>query len=287
VLDRDPGLISNFAVPGDSILLVNRYGVRVGNEKTTYNDRTQAHFGWDPARAEYASWVQLAIWDRRNGELFPSSPGLESGNFIPPKEAFVSPQREHGARLAARVRPAAADPWKYILRAETLEELATRLDERLAALVKHTGGTRLADGFAERLRATVDRFNAFARSGKDEDFARGETAIELLIHGPRADDNDLPNPTMYPLADSGPYFATILAPGIIDTKGGPQVNARLQVLDGEDRPVPGLYGVGNCVASPSGQAYWSGGSTFGPSVAFSLVAARSIVEEPVRDIGAR
>ena len=102
------------------------------------------------------------------------------------------------------------------------------------------------------------------------------------MHGERARDNDLPNPALYPLAAEGPYYATILAPGAIDTKGGPKVNDRLQILDGEDRPVPGLYGIGNCVASPAGQAYWSGGSTWGPYVTFGYVAARSIVAEPVR-----
>jgi len=38
------------------------------------------------------------------------------------------------------------------------------------------------------------------------------------------------------------------------------------------------------VASPAGQAYWSGGSTWGPSIAFGYVAARAIVAEPVKEI---
>ena len=89
---------------------------------------------------------------------------------------------------------------------------------------------------------------------------------------------------MFPVSESGPYYATILAPGAIETKGGPKTNARLQVLDAAEEPVPGLYAVGNCAASPSGQAYWSGGSTFGPYVTFGYVAARSIVEEPGRSL---
>jgi hypothetical protein len=286
VLDGDPGLISNFALPGDSILQVNRYGVRVGNEKATYNDRTQPHFVWEPTRAEYPNWLQFAVWDQRNADLFAASPGLETGNFIPPKDGrpLVSAQRQAGARLVASERADAPDPRKYVVRGETLDELGARLDERLTRL----GVAPLPDAFIERLRSTVERFNSFARGGRDEDFGRGETAIELLMHGPRADDNDLPNPTMFPLAPAGPYYATMLAPGIIDTKGGPKVNARLQVLDGAERPIPGLYGVGNCVASASGQAYWSGGSTFGPYVAFAYAAARSIVAEPVGEIdGAR
>jgi succinate dehydrogenase/fumarate reductase flavoprotein subunit len=286
VLDGDPGLISNFAIPGDAIVQVNRHGLRVCNEKATYNDRTQSHFLWDPARAEYPNWLQFAIWDQRNTERFAATAGLETGNFIPPRDGrpIASAQRLHGARLAALERTDAPDPWRYIVRGETLPALAGALGERLSSLAKHTAGIRLAEDFAERLRSTIERFNAFARGGRDEDFARGETAIELLMHGTRAEDNELPNATMFPLAETGPYYATILAPGVIDTKGGPKVNARLQVLDGEDRPIPGLYGVGNCVASASGQAYWSGGSTFGPYIAFGYAAARSAVEEPVREL---
>ena len=139
---------------------------------------------------------------------------------------------------------------------------------------------RLSEDFLDNLRTTIERFNEFARAGTDEDFHRGETTIELFMHGERADGNDLPNPTLHPLADSGPYYAAILAPGSIETKGGPKVNARLQMLDGDERPIAGLYGIGNCVASASGQAYWSGGSTWGPYVTFGYVAAQSIAQEP-------
>ena len=56
---------------------------------------------------------------------------------------------------------------------------------------------------------------------------------------------------MYPISDRGPYYATILAPSAIETKGGPRANAQGQIIGADDLPVPGLYGVRNCVASPS------------------------------------
>ncbi len=59
------------------------------------------------------------------------------------------------------------------------------------------------------------------------------------------------------------------------------------MLDGRDVPVPGLYGVGNCVASASGQAYWSGRSTFGPHIGFGRAAASNAVVEPVKDLERR
>jgi succinate dehydrogenase/fumarate reductase flavoprotein subunit len=263
-LDEDPALIANFSLQGDSVFSVNKHGHRVCNEKATYNDRTQSHFPWDPARAEYPNFLQFAVMDQRNRDRFCST-GLhdhQAGNFVPPR-GETSP---------------------YLLSGRTLAELAERFAERLRAHAHRNGGIELAPDFVENLEATLRRYNAFARSGVDEDFHRGEAAIQLLMHGDRADDNDLPNQTMFPLSEEGPYYGTILAPGSIETKGGPKVNARLQVLDGSEEPVPGLYGVGNCMASASGQAYWSGGSTWGPYVAFGYVAARSIVEEPVRQV---
>ena len=264
-LAEDPGLIANFTLTGDSVLSVNKYGRRACNEKATYNDRTQSHFSWDPARAEYPSFLQFAILDERARARFASAGGLldhQAGNFIPPL----------------------GEDSRYVVRGDTLEELAAAISARLDALATSSGGVRLAPEFTDNLRATIERFNDFARAGVDADFHRGESAIELFMHGERAEDNNLPNPTMFPLADGGPYYATILAPGAIDTKGGPKVNERLQILDGVERPVPGLYGVGNCVASASGQAYWSGGSTWGPYVTFGYVAAQSIVAEPVKEI---
>ena len=56
-----------------------------------------------------------------------------------------------------------------------------------------------------------------------------------------------------------------------------------QIVDDRDRPIPGLYDVGNCVASASGRAYWAGGTTLGPIIAFAYRAAYAAHAEPVND----
>ena len=47
------------------------------------------------------------------------------------------------------------------------------------------------------------------------------------------------------------------------TSGGPRIDAHGRVQHVRDRPIPGLYGAGNAIASPSGPAYFGGGTTIG------------------------
>jgi 3-oxosteroid 1-dehydrogenase len=122
------------------------------------------------------------------------------------------------------------------------------------------------------------------RNGVDEDFHRGEREVEIVVFGGPLDENvDKKNPLMYPISDSGPYHAALLTGGTLDTKGGPKINTSARVVDDMDQPIPGLYGVGNCVAAAQARAYWAGGGTLGPMIAFAYRAANAIHEEPVRD----
>src|SRR5205085_5379346 len=113
------------------------------------------------------------------------------------------------------------------------------------------------------------------------DFHRGEAPIEWTFHGdPRG--NTLPNYLMKPIAATGPYYAVLIGGGTLDTKGGPKINAKAEVLNLDEKPIPGLYGAGNCVASPAGQAYFAAGATIGMAMAFGAVAGRSAAAAPTK-----
>ena len=63
--------------------------------------------------------------------------------------------------------------------------------------------------------ATVQRFNRFAKTGKDEDFHRGDSAYDRFYGDP----SHQPNPCLGPLTEP-PFYGTRLYPGDIGTKGG-------------------------------------------------------------------
>jgi 3-oxosteroid 1-dehydrogenase len=244
-----------FIPPGDSMLQVNKYGKRVVNEKRNYNDRTEVHGIFDPSHAEYPNQLLFMIYDQRSAEAF-------AGAYPFPSD------------------PAAAS---NVLQAESIETLATRIAARLKEVAPHTGGFSLAPQFVANLKATIAHYSDMARSGEDKDFGRGATAYDRewhLVFSPMRTDtrwpaNPGPNVTMHPLQEQGPFYAIILVAGALDTNGGPMIDANARVLDTSGQPIAGLYGAGNCIASPSRFAYWGAGHTLGQSLAFGYIAANA------------
>lgn len=241
-----------FFLPGDSMVMVNKYGQRVLNEKQNYNDRTRTHFIYDPVREEYPNQLLFMVFDQRTLDTF-------GGSYPLPEDVREAP---------------------YLLQGETLTALYANIDARLKQLSARTGGFRLDPNFVKGTRESIARFNRYAGSGKDLEFRRGDHGYDREWHRysstPRAGvkhaKNKLPNNTMYPLADKGPYYAFIMAAGALDTNAGPQINVHAQVLDTHGNPIPGLYGAGNCIASPSRAAYFAAGGTIGAAVTYGYIA---------------
>jgi 3-oxosteroid 1-dehydrogenase len=261
-LSKSPELQSFAQAPGDSFLFVDRQGRRVVNEKLQYNELGRIFWEWDARRAEFRNLLLFMIWDQ-------------------PCQDF------HDSLATPNLMRLSTESQEHVLRADNLTDLRAAIAERLERLSHVSGGFALAEGFSENLAGSVERFNGFAASGHDDDFGRGETPIELWFNGRvPIRDQPAPNPTMHPLSETGPYYATIIAPAVIETKGGPRINTRAQVVDPTDTPIGGLYGAGNCVGGWTGQAYWAGGATIGPAMTFGHIAGANAAKEPLKPVSA-
>lgn len=123
----------------------------------------------------------------------------------------------------------------WIIKADTLDELAGKIK------IDSTG-----------LGETIKQYNACKDPGKDPQFNREANSLLPL--------------------SSPPYYAMELGLTIINSQGGPQHNAKAQVLDLDNKPIPRLYAAGE-LGSFFGHLY-QGGNNFPEALAFGGIAGR-------------
>jgi 3-oxosteroid 1-dehydrogenase len=124
---------------------------------------------------------------------------------------------------------------------------------------------------ADGLTKTVEKFNEFARTGKDTDFGRGDSAYDHYYGDP----NCKPNPNLAALAQP-PFYAIKIVPGDLGTKGGLRTDERARVLRADGTVIDGLYAAGNTSALVMGRSYAGPGATIGPAMTFGYLAALDV-----------
>jgi 3-oxosteroid 1-dehydrogenase len=172
---------------------------------------------------------------------------------------LVFDQQYRDRFIFAGLQPGQRIPKKWldsgvIVKASTLEELAQT--------------TNLP---VEGLRATVERFNGFARSGVDEDFHRGESAYDRYYGDP----TNKPNPNLGEISHP-PYYAAKMVPGDLGTKGGIRTDVHGRALRDDGSVIEGLYAAGNVSSPVMGHTYPGPGGTIGPAMTFGYLAALHI-----------
>lgn len=251
-MEREPDtFMSSFYVLGDGMIEVNRAGRRVVNEKAPYNEHGRVMSAWDPVGLRYPNMPLIAIWDQQVADRW----GIDRfGNPVPAE---------------------GVDPY-WVVSADDLESLPAAIDAKLVELGGRVGNARLDDDFLANLRDSLERYGQFADAGVDEDFHRGATEFERYVSA-RFGDGDGPNPLMRRLDTSGRLYAAVLALGTLDTKGGPRTTPHREVLRPDGTTISGLYAVGNCAASATGQGYPGAGATLGPIVTEGYLAAKQVL----------
>lgn len=221
-------LVVEKSMPGS--IMVNSAGRRFTNEAAPYGD--VVHGIYAAHKPDAPTVPAYLVFDARYRRSYPVGP-------LGPSK--LQPDSAVGRRLRR----------EFLHKAATLSELATRIG------VDPRG-----------LEATVQRFNAMALAGRDEDFGRGESAYDRYY----SDAKIKPNSSLAPLTEA-PFYAIAVYPGDLGTKGGLRTDAHARVLRADDSVIEGLYATGNCSASVMGTSYPGAGGTIGPAMAFGYLAA--------------
>lgn len=186
--------------------------------------------------------------------------GTKEGGPVRNKRAwyiFDSQAREKYMIVAAKFPGGETPDW--MTTADSLSELAGKIGIDPA-----------------QLEQTVERFNGFAQSGRDDDFERGDNQWDVSWGDP----NQKPNPSLGTL-EQGPFYALEVRNGALATRGGLRVNANAEVLSALPpfAPIAGLYACGNCSDGSVAGCYAGAGATIGASMTFGYVAALGVLSE--------
>ncbi|MEU7217516.1 3-oxosteroid 1-dehydrogenase [Nocardia iowensis] len=217
-------------------IMVNAEGKRFGNESAPYVEAVHTMYGGKYGQGE-GPGANIPAW-------------------------LVFDQRYRNRYIYAGLQPGQRFPSRWmendnIVKADTLDELAAKIGVPTA-----------------NLTATVNRFNTFAETGKDEDFGRGDSHYDRYYGDPTVK----PNPCLAALVQ-GPFYAAKIVPGDLGTKGGLVADTAGRVLREDGTPIEGLYASGNCSTPVMGHTYAGPGATIGPALTFGYLAVLDIVEK--------
>ncbi len=153
--------------------------------------------------------------------------------------------------MRGRKKPKAWLEQNFLRQGETLAELASACDIDPATL-----------------SATIERFNGLVRSGRDEDFHRGDHAYDRWL----GDALHESSPTLGTI-EQGPFYAIPVYPGDVSTFGGVVTDEHARVLREDGSVIAGLYATGTSTASVMGRGCPGAGASIGPSFTWGYVAA--------------
>jgi 3-oxosteroid 1-dehydrogenase len=153
-------------------------------------------------------------------------------------------------RFAFGMKPAGTPIPDTVARSSTLVGLASSLDIDTVEFER-----------------TVERYNEFVRTGKDDDFRRGEKKWQLVkLKQPIA------NPTLGSIAKP-PFYGVKLGYSITSS-AGLLTNEDGQVLHVRKHPIPGLYASGVAAARTESGAGYQAGMNLASGMTFSYRAVQ-------------
>lgn len=126
-----------------------------------------------------------------------------------------------------------------IYKADTIEELAEHFDIDI-----------------NTFKATIEKYNEYAKNGKDEDFNRRGSFVSI---------------------EKGPFYIQKVSPAVHHTMGGIVVNKDAKVLDKNGNIIPGLFAAGEVTGGIHGTNRL-GGNAVTDIIVFGRIAGENVVK---------
>ncbi|MBI4318726.1 MAG: FAD-dependent oxidoreductase [Chloroflexi bacterium] len=226
---------------GDGLLMAQEQGAKlvnldkchVRNIDKTWVPGSPCLVG--PYRELQYPLVHYAIWVNKEGRRYMDE-GTTSDSAA--NSVLVQPGQEVAYIIDEKIKS---------LKPELVEKFTT--PEVLFTTDSVEGISRHIGVDIEVLRHTIDEYNEAVRMGR---------AIQLGV--PKKD-------FLMPI-DTPPYYVVYpVWPGLNCTLGGPKINAKAQVMDRDDVPIPGLFACGEMIGgffsgryytTPAGTRYYKG-----------------------------
>jgi succinate dehydrogenase/fumarate reductase flavoprotein subunit len=229
-------------------ILVDKYGRRYCDEKIPSHSQILKLSDYDGRVPEYTRIPIYVIFD----ETARLAGGLCSnyGGCALPKElggGYPAWSEDNSAEIAKG----------WIKKGDTIEALAKALGEPSLASQRLQIVLKLDPAI---LKASVDKYNIACANKQDEDFGRDPATLAPI--------------------QTPPFYGMPLWPGCSDNPGGPKRNAKAQVVDPYDKPIPRLYEAGalGCIIGllyPRGGGFLMDGLTFGQIAGRNMAAEKS------------
>jgi fumarate reductase flavoprotein subunit len=110
------------------------------------------------------------------------------------------------------------------------------------------------------MKETIDEYNANCEQGYDPIFAKERRYLQPLR--------------------TAPYYAIVCRAGFLGTIGGIKINEHMEVLDEQDKPIPGLYAGGIDAGGWQSETYCAelAGSTFGFAINSGRIAGENAAQ---------
>jgi len=147
---------------------------------------------------------------------------------------------------------------EWVARGESIEQLAGALSIE-----------------PRNLAATVERFNQFARTGKDQDFGPGKSKWsqgDTRVWKPTRADETYLNPRLGTIRIP-PFYGIELHPSAF-VSHGLVADRHAQVMHQRAKPIDGLYAVGNAAAHTEYGVGYQAGYSLSSAMTFGYIAAR-------------